>query len=200
MRNVGRYPIDESEIARLIATPDLQKAIGLRHRALRKTSTLPAFVPVKDSALISMTSTLAQRLTVRLSKRQRDRVVPLMETAAHWLTHYLTAARPELAADKWWAKGQKRRQPKLIPPTSALWVLVTGRRLSYQMIPDRIRDYAFANRSEGLGTHLRHSCATHLLRGGASLRHVQQLVGHLDLDTTEIYTHVKLRTCNWLSH
>lgn len=86
--------------------------------------------------------TAAHRLTVRLGKGQRDRVVPLTETAAQWLTRYVTAARPELAAGKWWGKGRRRGQPKVVPPTVALWLSLTGRRLSYQMIADRIRDYA----------------------------------------------------------
>jgi integrase/recombinase XerD len=130
---------------------------------------------------------------VRLGKGQRDRVVPLTETAAQWVTRYITAARPELAAGQWWGKGRRRGQPKLIAPTSALWLSVTGRRLSYQMIAERIRDYALQAEIKASVHTFRHSCATHLLRGGASVRHVQQLLGHRDLNTTEIYTHVELQ-------
>jgi integrase len=86
--------------------------------------------------------TASHRLTVRLGKGQRDRVVPLTETAAQWLTRYVTGARPELAAGLWCGKGRRRGQPKLIAPTSALWLSVIGRRLSHQMIAERIRDYA----------------------------------------------------------
>jgi integrase/recombinase XerD len=136
--------------------------------------------------------TAAHCLTVRLGKGQRDRVVPLTETAAHWLTRYLTVARPELAAGKLWGKGKRRGQPKIIPPTSALWLSVTGRRLSYQMIADRIRDYALQAEVKASVHTFRHCCATHLLRGGASIRHVQQLLGHRDLNTTEIYTNIEL--------
>jgi len=134
-----------------------------------------------------------QMLMVRLGKGQRDRFVPLTETSAHWLTRYVTAARPDLAAGKLWGKGKRRRTPKLIPPTSALWLAVTGRRLSYQMIADRIRDYALQAEVKASVHTFRHSCATHLLRGGASIRHVQQLLGHRDLNTTEIYTHLELQ-------
>jgi len=136
--------------------------------------------------------TAAHRLTVRLGKGQRDRVVPLTETAAHWLTRYVTIARPELAAGKLWGKGKRRDQPKVIPPTSALWLAVTGRRLSYQMIADRIRDYALQVELKASAHTFRHCCATHLLRAGASVRHVQQLLGHRDLSTTEIYTRVEI--------
>ena len=187
--------------------------------------------------------TTAQRLTVRLGKGQRDRIVPLTETAAHWLTRYLTVARSELAAGLWWGKGRRRtrdranegrayhgghrknslegksgpsflrttqRKPLLdqspslsdtqshsgptwIAAAPALWLSVTGRRLSYQMIAERIRDYALQAKVKASVHTFRHSCATHLLRGGASLRHVQQLLGHRDLNTTELYTRLELQ-------
>jgi integrase/recombinase XerD len=97
-----------------------------------------------------------------------------------------------LAAGLWWGKGRRRGQPKLIAPTSALWLSVTGRRLSYQMIAERISDYALQAELKATVHTFRHCYATHLLRGGASVRHVQQLLGHRDLNTTEIYTHIEL--------
>jgi integrase/recombinase XerD len=91
--------------------------------------------------------------------------------------------------------GQRKapHQPKLIPTTAALWLSVTGRRLSYQMIAERIGDYASQAGVTASVHTFRHCCATHLLRGGASLRHVQQLLGHRDLNTTELYTHLELQ-------
>lgn len=195
------HVLNESEIARLIETPDLQTAIGLRDRALMETLYATGIRHAEAQKLdLYDVDTAAHRLTVRLGKGQRDRVVPLTETAAHWLTRYVTAARPELAAGKWWGKGKRRGQPKLIPPTVALWLSVTGRRLSYQTIADRIRDYALQAAVKASAHTFRHSCATHLLRGGASLRHVQQLLGHHDLNTTEIYTHIELRDLQQAIH
>lgn len=187
------HVLNESEIARLIETPDTTTAIGLRDRALMETLYATG-IRHREAHRLDLydIDTAAHRLTVRLGKGQRDRLVPLTESAAHWLTRYITVARAELAAGQWWGKGRRRGQPKLIPPTSALWLSVTGRRLSYQMIADRIRDYALQAEVKASVHTFRHCCATHLLRGGASIRHVQQLLGHRDLNTTEIYTHLEL--------
>ena len=76
------------------------------------------------------------------------------------------------------------------PPPAALWLARTGRRLSYEMVNRRVRLHACAAGVEASTHTLRHCCATHLLRGGASIRHVQQLLGHASLDTTAIYTHL----------
>ena len=187
------HVLNEAEIARLIETPDITTIIGLRDRALLEVlyATGIRHAEVHKLDLYDVDTT-AHCLIVRLGKGQRDRVVPLTETAAHWLARYVTVARPELAAGKWWGKGRRRGQPKLIPPTAGLWLSVTGRRLSYQMIADRIRDYALLAELKASVHTFRHCCATHLLRGGASVRHVQQLLGHRDLNTTEIYTHLEL--------
>jgi len=186
--------LNESEIARLIETPDIMTTIGLRDRALLEVLYATGIRHAEAHKLdLYDVDTAAHRLTVRLGKGQRDRVVPLTETAAQWLTRYVTVARPELAAGKLWGKGKRRGQPKIIPPTAALWLSVTGRRLSYQMIAERLRNYASQAGVKASVHTFRHSCATHLLRGGASLRHVQQLLGHHDLNTTEIYTHLELQ-------
>lgn len=188
------HVLNESDIARLIETPDTTTALGIRDRALMETLYATGIRHAEAHRLdLYDVDTPAHSLTVRLGKGQRDRLVPLTETAAHWLSRYITIARPELAAGKWWGKGQRRGQPKLIPPTSALWLSLTGRRLSYQMIAERIGHYALQAELKATVHTFRHSCATHLLRGGASVRHVQQLLGHRDLNTTEIYTHIELQ-------
>ncbi|MBA2704589.1 MAG: tyrosine-type recombinase/integrase [Blastocatellia bacterium] len=188
------HVLNESDIARLIETPDATTALGLRDRALMETLYATGIRHAEAHKLdLYDIDTAAHRLTVRLGKGQRDRLVPLTETAAHWLRRYVTVARPELAAGKWWGKGRRRGQPKLIPPTSAIWLSVTGRRLCYGCIADRIRDYASQAELKATVHTFRHCCATHLLRGGASVRHVQQLLGHRDLNTTEIYTHIELQ-------
>lgn len=192
--------LNETELARLIETPDLQTAIGLRDRALMETLYATGIRHAEAHRLdLYDIDTAAQRLIVRLGKGQRDRLVPLTETAVHWLTRYLTVARPHLAAGRRRLK-RKRSQSSATAPgpiwvasTPALWLAVTGRRLSYVMIAERIRDYALQAEVKASVHTFRHCCATHLLRGGASLRHVQQLLGHRDLNTTELYTHIELQ-------
>jgi integrase/recombinase XerD len=187
------HVLNESDIAQLIETPDTTTTLGLRDRALMEVLYATGIRHSEAHKLdLYDIDTTAHLLTVRLGKGQRDRLVPLSETAAHWLTRYVTAARSELAAGKLWGKGKRRGQSKIIPPTFALWLSVTGRRLSYQMIADRIRVYALQAEVKASVHTFRHCCATHLLRGGASIRHVQQLLCHRDLNTTEIYTHLEL--------
>lgn len=186
--------LNESDIARLIESANTTTALGIRDRALMETLYATGIRRSEAHKLdLYDIDTAAHRLTVRLGKGQRDRLVPLTEGASYWLTRYVMAARPELAAGKFWGKGKRHGQPKLIPPTAALWLSVTGRRLSYQMIADRIRDYALQAGVKASVHTFRHSCATHLLRTGARVRHVQQLLGHRDLNTTEIYTHLELQ-------
>ena len=195
------HVLNEQDITKLIEKPDIKTAIGLRDRAIMETlyATGIRHAEVQRLDLYDI-DTAAHRLTVRLGKGQRDRMVPLTETAAHWLTRYITVARPELAAGKLWGKGKrriKRNRPQSSPTpwatsTPALWLAVNGRRLSYQMIADRIRDYALQAEVKANVHTFRHCCATHLLRAGASVRHVQQLLGHRDLSTTEIYTRVEI--------
>jgi integrase/recombinase XerD len=127
----------------------------------------------------------ARRLMVRSGKGGKDRIAPLTSNAAYWIERYLCEARGELSA----GYARKKAPP---PPTQALWLARTGYRLSYHMIEQIIKGYA---RELGLRINVhgfRHSCATHLLRGGASIRHIQLLLGHDDIQTTAIYTHLEI--------
>jgi integrase/recombinase XerD len=99
------HVLNEAEIARLIETADVQTVIGLRDRALMETLYATGIRRSEAHRLdLYDIDTAAQRLTARLGKGQRDRLVPLTETAAHWLTRYVTGARPELDDGKLWGK------------------------------------------------------------------------------------------------
>jgi integrase/recombinase XerD len=169
----------DDEIARLIETPDTETARGLRDRALMELLYATGLRHAELQRLDVYDVDLgAGRVVVRGGKGERDRIVPLTETAARWIRRYLAVARPELA------------RGRLTGP--ALWLAITGRRLSYQMIGDLIRDHAAAAGVHASPHTFRHCFATHLLRGGASVRHVQALLGHAGLETTEVYTAVEI--------
>ncbi len=186
------HVLSEPEITRLIEMPDLTTAIGLRDRALMEVLYATGIRHREAQRLELYDADLwARRLTVRQGKGSRDRIVPLTANAVHWLSRYLSAARPELAPGQR-KGGQRQRKPGRppMPPTSSLWLALTGHPLSYVMIEQRIKAYARAAQVKANVHTFRHCCATHLLRHGASIRHIQQLLGHSDLRSTEIYTHL----------
>jgi integrase/recombinase XerD len=191
--------LNESDIACLIEMADTKTAVGLRDRALMETlyATGIRYAEAWRLDLYDL-DTRARRLMVRQGKGRKDRIVPLTQSACTWLDRYLAAARPELAAGFQYKsrRAKRNRQSPSIrpsaPPSNALWLAVTGRRLSYVRIAELIHDYAIQASFKATVHTFRHSCATHLLRRGASLRHIQQLLGHSHLDTTAIYTHLDL--------
>jgi integrase/recombinase XerD len=188
------HVLSEADTARLIEMADTHTAIGIRGRALMETLYATGIRHAEAHKLdLYDVDTARALLIVRQGKGKRDRMVPLTEAASYWLARYITDARPELAAGRKRGKRSKRRGNKPAAPTSALWLAETGRRLSYQMMAERIRDYAGGAGLKATVHTFRHCCATHLLRGGAGLRHVQQLLGHTSLNTTEIYTLVEIQ-------
>jgi integrase/recombinase XerD len=181
--------LSEQEIARLIEAPDTRTALGLRDRALLEVLYATGLRHAEAHAIDLADVDLGNgRLVVREGKGRRDRVVPLTETAVVWLRRYLRTARPELVAGPTRGRGGRLRRPP--SPTSALWVTTAGRRLSYVMIWQLVHTYALAAEVNASVHTFRHTCATHLLRGGANVREVQALLGHARLDTTALYTHL----------
>ena len=115
-----------------------------------------------------------------LGKRNKMRIVPVGEVAASALALYLTEVRPQLV------KARATEQ--------TLFVGRRGKKLTRQAIFKRFQLYAKPLGLEGKVHTLRHSFATHLLAGGADLRSVQELLGHSDIQTTQIYTHIETST------
>jgi len=117
-------------------------------------------------------------LWVRHGKGRRERVVPLGERAMAWLDKYLTEARPQLLAGD----------------TQALFLTDYGDPVEPHHVADKVKRYMrFAGVDKPGSTHLlRHACATHMLEGGADIRFIQAMLGHANLQTTEIYTHVSI--------
>ena len=120
------------------------------------------------------------QLMIRTGKGRKDRVVPVVGRAGAALDVYLRDSRPELVKD---------------PREGALFITSWGTRLNTKRIQDLVRTNAKAAGIDLRVTPhtLRHGCATHLLQGGADVRHVQKLLGHSSVQTTAIYTHVDTR-------
>jgi integrase/recombinase XerD len=114
-----------------------------------------------------------------VGKGGKQRIVPISGMALRWLETYLRDARPQLC--KPYAK-----------PTEAVFLNARGGRLTRQGVHTVVARAGRAIHVENLHPHtLRHSFATHLLEGGADLRAIQEMLGHADISTTQVYTHVQ---------
>jgi integrase/recombinase XerD len=182
--------LTEAEINRIIEQPDTEKAIGIRDRAILETLYATG---IRHGELhrLNMRDFDGRTLRIREGKGRRERIVPLTATASDWLERYIATARVELMSGTYWGKGRSRKKRPIANPT-ALFLSVTARRLSYPQIWSIVKNHAKAVRLEATVHTFRHACATHLLRHGASLRHIQKLLGHNSLDTTQIYTQVEI--------
>ena len=178
-KRTPRFPksLSEHDVEALLAAPDTATAMGLRDRAMLETlyatgSRVSELVALKLHAV-----NLQAGVARVLGKGSKERLVPLGEEAVHWIGRYLNGARSEL-------KG--RRQP------DALFITARGAGMTRQAFWHLIRRYgARAIPGKRLSPHvLRHAFATHLINHGADLRVVQMLLGHADISTTQIYTHV----------
>lgn len=169
--------LSEREVDALLAAPNLDDAIGLRDKTMLE---LLYACGLRVSELVGLTIgqvNLRQGVVRVFGKGGKERLVPLGEEAAHWLSRYLREARSELL------KGNS---------SEVLFPSQRGSMMTRQTFWYRIKHWAqVADISKNLSPHtLRHAFATHLLNHGADLRVVQLLLGHSDLSTTQIYTHV----------
>lgn len=182
--------LTEAEISRIIEQPDTEKAIGIRDRAILETLYATG---IRHGELykLNMRDFDGRTLRIREGKGKRERIVPLTATASEWLERYIATARVELMSGVYWGKGRSRKKRSIANPT-ALFLSVTARRLSYPQIWSIVKNHAKAAKLEATVHTFRHTCATHLLRHGASVRHIQKLLGHVSLDTTQIYTQVEI--------
>lgn len=122
---------------------------------------------------------LDEQFLIVMGKGSKERVVPFSGAAAQALEAYLKEGRPQL-------------QKSYAAPTTALFLNARGGRLSRQSVFSLVRTMGLGVGIKDLHPHtLRHSCATHMLEGGADLRIIQEMLGHSDISTTQIYTHVQ---------
>jgi integrase/recombinase XerD len=169
--------LSESEVEALLDAPDESDTLGIRDRAMLE---LLYACGLRVSELVGMTTdqaSLTQGVVRLVGKGSKERLVPLGEEAIEWLQYYLDESRPDLAGES---------------SSKQLFITRRGKGMTRQAFWYRIRHYAVkAGINKPLSPHtLRHAFATHLLNHGADLRVVQMLLGHSDLSTTQIYTHV----------
>jgi integrase/recombinase XerD len=182
-----RQVLSEPEVERLLTAPSAATPLGLRDRAmlalLYSTGLRRAELAALDINDVDLTGLT---VFVRRGKGGKPRLVPLGQSAAEDLLAYLSRGRPALVRT----------------PTPALFVGGDDRalrNLGRRLLPDAVslmvrRTCAKAKLGKSLMAHaLRHAFATHMLRAGADIRHVQRLLGHSSIVTTETYTHVAIR-------
>ncbi len=169
--------LTEDDIGLLLAAPDSTTAIGLRDKAMIELLYATG-LRVSELICLSLSQVNLRQGVVRvIGKGDKERLVPMGEEAIDCLLNYHREARPELLAG---------RQIEVLFPSSR------GQQMTRQTFWHRIKHWAnVAGIDKPLSPHvLRHAFATHLLNHGADLRVVQLLLGHSDLSTTQIYTHV----------
>lgn len=169
--------LSEQDVEALLNAPDISDPIQFRDKAMLELL-YASGLRVTELVSLSMQQINLQHGLVRVvGKGQKERLVPMGEEAAHWLLCYLREARALLLG---------AQQQDVVFPSSRL------QQMTRQTFWHRIKFYAkVAHIQAPLSPHtLRHAFATHLLNHGADLRVVQMLLGHSDLSTTQIYTHV----------
>ncbi len=125
-------------------------------------------------------------------KGDKERVVPLGKSAQNALTQYLADSRPILAAGKQSRKSAAATVQILVKNSHLLFIARGGRKLTRQRVWQMMKA-ASAGSGRSASPHmLRHSCATHMVENGADLRTVQTILGHADISTTQVYTHLAL--------
>ncbi len=169
--------LSEAQVEALLAAPDTETPLALRDRAMLELMYASGLRVSELVTLKSVHVSLSDGVLHITGKGSKERLVPFGEEARSWLLHYMTNARAVILG------GQS---------TDALFVTAHGRSMTRQMFWLLIKKHALAaGITSPLSPHtLRHAFATHLLNHGADLRAVQMLLGHSDISTTQIYTHV----------
>lgn len=190
-KRLPKIVLSHNQVERVLALPDLSTPLGLRDRAM-----LEAFYStgLRRSELIAikLDELYPERglLIVNQGKGKKDRVVPIGRRALGWINRYLEEGRSLLA-------GRKRREQ--------VFLARNGEPLTPTGVSILVREYL-----DQAGIHVRgachmfrHSMATAMLENGADIRYIQEMLGHADLKTTQIYTHVnphKLKEIHALTH
>jgi integrase/recombinase XerD len=169
--------LSEEEVEAILAAPDVETAQGVRDRAMLETLYASGLRVSELVTLKSVQVSLDMNVIRVLGKGSKERLTPLGEEASEWIARYQREARPQLLAAR---------------KSDALFVTARGGPMTRQSFWSLVKRYAkAAGIHRAISPHtLRHAFATHLINHGADLRVVQLLLGHADISTTQIYTHV----------
>ena len=179
-KRLPKEALTSEQIKKLLAIPNTRDPLGLRDRAILETFYSTG---VRRSELTKLElcdlNPQRQTLSIRQGKGNKDRIVPIGKTALQWLESYLEKVRPKLLLE-----AHER----------ALFLTSYGEGFNPDVLSRMVSKYI---KQSDLGRQgschlLRHSCATHMLEGGADIRFIQQLLGHEKLETTAIYTQVSI--------
>lgn len=191
IKHLPRDILTADEAERVLSEPDLTDPLGVRDRVILETFYATAVRRVELVRLRLPDLDLGRGAAIiQEGKGGQQRAVPLGERCQAWLEKYLREVRPQLAVE---------------PDDGTLFLNNLGEPFSLNGMTHLVRDYVL---DSGVGKkgacHLfRHTAATLMLEGGANVRYIQELLGHADLETTEIYTHVtidKLQAVHRLTH
>jgi integrase/recombinase XerD len=169
--------LTEEDVESLLAAPNVEDALGLRDKAMLETL-YASGLRVSELVTLKLGQVSQDMGVVRVvGKGSKERLVPLGEEALAWIRRYVREARPRLL------RGRS---------SDDLFITARGAAMTRQMFWNLLRRHALrAGLRKPISPHtLRHAFATHLLNHGADLRVVQLLLGHSDISTTQIYTHV----------
>lgn len=180
VRSLPRNLPSFEDVQAVLAHPDVGSANGLRDRAMLELLFATGMRRMEVTQLqLGELDLHRQLLLVRRGKGRKDRMVPMGERATHWIRLYVDQARPAL---------------KPGPEEAAVFLGAGGRPLSLNWLSTLVSSHvraALAGRS-GSCHLLRHAMATMMLEGGADIRYIQLMLGHAQLVTTQIYTHVAI--------
>jgi integrase/recombinase XerD len=175
-----KMPMTANEAERVLNVPNLSDPLGVRDRALMEVF-YSTGIRRMEAVKLQLEDIQFERrvLAVRLGKGKKDRIVPIGERALSWLEKYLDEVRPELV----YSRHEK-----------SLFLSAYGEALAPDYLSRLVIEYIKKSEvGKSGGCHLfRHTCATLMLENGADIRFIQQLLGHANLNTTQIYTQVSI--------
>jgi integrase/recombinase XerD len=180
-RRLPRAVLSEREVETLMMLPDITEPLGVRDRAMMEVL-YSTGLRRSELVALSLFDIDAERgtVTVRLGKGRKDRVVPIGERALGWVARYLDEVRPLLSVP---------------PDDSFVFVAEQGQPIEPAKLTHLMRRYVErAKLGKSGACHIfRHTMATLMLEGGADIRLIQEILGHAELSTTQIYTRVSIR-------